>query len=512
MTSKFFLMKNVLITGAFILIVNYAKAQSFPDALTKPCLSCESLKELQLPDVSIMQTAMINEPSPHCKVLGVIGKEIKFEVLLPEKWNSRFVMGGGGGFSGRIQNSARKTINHGFASAGTDTGHQGPGISADWAYYNVERQLNFGHLAIHRTAVTAKEIIRQYYCAGIDFSYFYGCSRGGGQAMMEAQKYPADFDGIVAGAPAFTWPAMCAEFFQNSKKLYPEPDDSDNPVISAAHLKLLHEQVLLQCDELDGVKDGILNDPQECKIDFSKLPSCKSNKPVANCFTEKQIDAVKTIYKGVEHQGKLIYPGFAPGAENDGGWERWIIGPNAGTLDKGYPTLHLAFGSEVFKYFVYHDSTWNFRDFNINTFAEDTKFASSFLDATSTNYQAFKENGAKMIIYHGWNDAALSALATIDHYEKAMKEDEQINDHIRLFLLPGVKHCGGGNGPDQVDWLALIISWVENGIAPERVVAKKTKDGKVIMTRPVFPYPQKAKYSGSGDPFEESNFTNESDD
>jgi len=251
-------MKYSFIFYFLLFVSSRVTAQFNPGKFQNPCISCEALKDLSLPDVIITETETINEPSPHCKVQGVISKEINFEVLLPLKWNSRFVMGGGGGFSGRIQNSARKTISDGFASAGTDTGHQGPGISADWAFYNVERQVNFGHLAIHRTAVTAKEVIRQYYCSEISFNYFYGCSRGGGQAMMEAQRYPSDFDGIVAGAPAFTWPAMCAEFFQNSKKLYPQRENIQKPVISKAHLKLLHEQVLLQCDELDGIKDSVI--------------------------------------------------------------------------------------------------------------------------------------------------------------------------------------------------------------------------------------------------------------
>ncbi len=201
-----FLKPGKLITQGIIfgwLFVSFLAWGQGPDDTTKsPCLPCDGLEDLTVPDVIIAKNEKLEQPVPHCKIVGTIGKEISFEILLPEVWNARYVMGGNGGFAGSMQYNPGKLAD-GYATGGTDTGHQGSGIKADWALNNMERQVNFGHLAVHRTAVTSQEIIRQYYCSPPEFSYFVGCSRGGGQAMVEAQRYPEDFDGIVCGAPAF---------------------------------------------------------------------------------------------------------------------------------------------------------------------------------------------------------------------------------------------------------------------------------------------------------------------
>ncbi|CAN5151879.1 hypothetical protein BH23BAC1_BH23BAC1_41220 [soil metagenome] len=219
------------------------------------CITCEELKNLKLPDVRISEVVKIETGTSHCKVLGTIGKEINFELLLPTLWNGRFVMGGGGGFVGSIQNMARSSVDSGYATAGTDTGHQADGLKADWALNNMERQVNFGHLAVHRTAEVSKALISHFYCSDAEYSYFIGCSRGGGQAMMEAQRYPEDFDGIVAGAPAFNWPANGAEFIQNSQTIYPNPARLNEPVITKENLQLLQALILNYCDVNDGVKE-----------------------------------------------------------------------------------------------------------------------------------------------------------------------------------------------------------------------------------------------------------------
>jgi len=469
------------------------------------CVPCEELKELKLPDVSISETTVVEEQVSFCKVLGTIGKEINFELLLPDKWNVRYVMGGGGGFVGSIQNTARWTINHGYATSGTDTGHQGHTLKADWALNNMERQLNFGHLAVHRTSEVSKAIISHYYCSDPEYSYFMGCSRGGGQAMMEAQRYPKDFDGIVTGAPAFNWPAIGAELIQNTQAIYPT-NDIDNGIISKANLGLLQSLVLEQCDDLDGVKDNFLNDPRECKFDFSKLPVC-DGEPNDECFTPAQINAIKTVYNGVSNDQGDIHPGFPPGCENEpGSWFVWISGPFPDFKSLGFPTLHYAFGTEMFKYLFFQNPDWDYLKYDFSNFSQDTRYASAYLNATSTDYGAFKNRGGKMIIWHGWNDPALSALATIDHLEAVEKQDPGVNEYLRLYLLPGVLHCEGGPGPSEVNWLELVREWVENGNAPERVVVSKTEDGNVKLTRPVFPYPRKAVYDGTGDPNKESSF------
>lgn len=479
------------------------------------CIPCSELKNLRLPDVTINLSEQISPDSTnkdydvksHCKVAGVIGKEINFELLLPDSWNGRFAMGGGGGFVGNIQNMARYSVNRGFATAGTDTGHEGDGLKAGWALNNMERQVNFGHLAIHRTAAVAKVLIYNFYCSDPEYSYFIGCSRGGGQAMMEAQRYPDDFDGIVTGAPAFNWPELAVEFIQNMQAVYPNQGDFENPIITRDNLKLLQKTVLEACDQIDGLDDGIMNDPRDCNFDLSDLPICKDDQAGKHCFTKGQIEAIRKIYEGVIIDGKEVYPGFPFGGENDnGGWISWIVGPNDFLKSLNFPSLQFGFGTEVMKYLIYNDPDWDYLKYDFTNFEHDTKYAASYLNATSTDYTEFKANNNKMIIYHGWEDAALSALSTINYFESVKESDSEVDNYLRLYLLPGVLHCGGGPGPDEADWLHIIQDWVENGEAPGRVVVSKKEKGKIVMSRPVYPYPRNAVYKGEGDPNIESSF------
>ena len=481
---------------------------------TKPCIPCEQLKGLQLPDVTIVEARSMKNDTlldaiisvPSCFLLGRIGREIQFELLLPLEWNERFVMSGGGGFVGTIQKGYRSTVNDGYATVGTDTGHKGEGTDASWALNNMERQINFGRLAVHLTAVVSKSIIHSYYCKDPAFTYFLGCSRGGGQAMVEAQQYPEDFDGIVAGAPAFSWPAIGAKFITISQKIYPDPKNIKS-VITSDNLRLLQDLILRKCDALDGIKDSILNDPRSCPFDLSTLPVCPDNVSKANCFTAQQLKAIKTIYEPLMGNREVLYPGFPFGGENEpGGWDIWITGTNPYVPQ---PSLHYQFGTNMFKYLVYNDPDWDYSRYDLSTFSKDTRYASAFLDAIKTDYTEFKKAGGKMIMYHGWNDAALSALQTIRHYEEVEQKDKTVQSYLRLFMLPGVLHCNGGQGPGDVDWLKLIRDWVEKNTSPERVVMSKSKNGKTVMTRPVFPYPKIAVYRGKGSTNAEASFTTE---
>jgi len=489
-----------------------AQAQESTDENYKSCIPCTEIKGLRLPDVTITEAILIvgnedNKDVSHCKLNGIISKEIHFELLLPEQWNGRFAMGGGGGFVGNVENLARFSLNQGFATAGTDTGHQGHGLSAEWAYNNMERQLNFGHLAVHRTAEVSKVLIYYYYCSDPEYSYFFGCSRGGGQAMMEAQRYPDDFDGIIAMAPAYNWPEIASEFIQNSKILYPDPSDIENPVLTRDNLKTLQEAVLNGCDELDGVKDKLMNDPRDCDFKMSDLPICPDDKMGNGCFTKAQLEAIKTIYGGVVIDGKEVYPGFPFGSENeDGGWVSWIVGPMESLKPLNFPSLQYGFGTEMYKYLIYNDPNWDYSKYDYSNFFEDTEYAASYLNATSTDYSGLKNNNGKILLVHGWDDPALSALSTIDHYESVMESDPEYDSFMKLYLLPGVLHCGGGRGPSEADWLQIIQKWVENGEPPDRIVVSKKDTEKVIMSRPVFPYPRTAIYDGKGDPNLETSF------
>jgi Tannase and feruloyl esterase len=471
-------------------------------SLTQNCVPCEQLKSIQLPDIAILDAK--ETPEGHCRILGRIGKEINFELLLPKNWNKRFVMGGGGGFVGSITNLASSYVNSGFATSGTDTGHKGSGMQARWALNNMERQLNFGQLAIHRTATVSKAIINAYYCSYPIYSYFIGASRGGGQGMLEAQLYPEDFNGIVIACPAIGWPAFAAKFIQIAQKIYPDPKNLNNHVITQDNLWLLQHHVLKQCDGIDGLVDSIISNPINCKFDLSGLPVCPDNKIRSDCFTKQQLDAIKTICEPLIIQKDTVYPGFVLGAENEiNSWGSWITGSDTSLKTPSYQYL---FGTETFKYLIFNDPGWDYSKYDFSNYYKDTKYASSYLDATKTDYSEFKKRDGKIIMVHGWNDPAQSVYSTINHYKAVEKNDKDLRSYMRLFLLPGVLHLYGGLGPDNADWLNLLVDWVEKNEAPERVIVSKIINNQVIMTRPVYPFPKIVKYDGQGNPKLESSF------
>lgn len=481
--------------------------------------SCSELASLMLPDVRITEAVAIDSSqqasdpvkAPHCKVTGVIGKEIRFALLLPDDWNKRFLMGGGGGYVGQVQNQALWSVDMGYATVGTDTGHEGNGLRAGWALDNLERQLNFGHLAVHRTAEVAKAIIRAYYGSAPEFSYFTGCSRGGGQALMEAQRYPEDFDGIISGAPALHWTGFMAEMVQNIQLNFPDPKNLAKPVVTPENLSLLESSILNACDSIDGVTDGVMEDPRDCAFALASIPSCPEDPPGPACFTNAQRAAIERVYAPVTNQKGEIYPGQPFGGENQpGGWQPWITGIHEGVFEesKGQtPNLQWGFGTEFFKYFVYGDPAWDYTRYDFSTWEEDTRLVSTFMNATDPDLSAFKARGGKLILWHGWSDPALTALASVAYYEQVEALDANVRDYFRMFMMPGVLHCGGGPGPARVDWLAILVDWVENGKPSERVVASKfDEDGQVVRTRPLCAYPQRAFYIGKGDTNEQESF------
>jgi feruloyl esterase len=461
-------------------------------------LTIEELKNLRLPDVVLESaTQVVPDPGkdPHgaayVEVNGVIGGDIRFELLLPNTWNGRFVMGGGGGFVGTVQNSARYAVNGGYATVGTDTGHEWqPGYSARWAFDDLEARLNFGYLAVHRTAVVAKALIRDYYNAEATYSYFSGCSRGGGQAMMEAQRFPEDFDGIVAGAPAFDWPGLAANGVSIQQTLYPDPEHLDRTVLDSETLRKLQAAILEQCDAQDGLKDGVVQDPPSARFDLSKVAG----------LTDEQRKAIAAIYAGAHDDKGLIYPGYTPGAECDPDqWILWIVGPAPGLAKDHAPDLMFAFGTEIFKYLVFNNPDWNYSTYDFSHFAGDTRLAATYLNATNANLDGLKARKGKLIIWHGWADPALPAQATVDYYRRVQAHDPNADAYCRLFMVPGCFHCGGGPGASDVNWLSIIGEWVEHGQAPNRVIASKSEPGGIERTRPLYCYPTVAVYKGSGD-------------
>ena len=494
-------MKSLIVVT--ILLAGLVSISAAPGQSTNH-LNADELRKLRLPDVvveSITPVAGGQKPpdrAAYLEVKGIIGGNIRFELLLPESWNGRFVMGGGGGFVGSVQNAARDSVNRGYATVGTDTGHEyQPGYMAGWALDNLEAQVNFGYLAVHRTTEVAKAIVRAYYGSDAAYSYFVGCSRGGGQAMMEAQRFPNDFDGIVAGAPAFNWTGIAATMVSIARALYPDPTHLDHTVLSKAALQKLAAAILDQCDAQDGLKDGVVQDPMAAHFDLAKVAG----------LTEDERKAIQAIYDGARSAHGPIAPGFTPGAECDPDqWIAWIVGPVPTMVAKDHvPDLSFAFSTQIFKYLVFNQPEWDYSKYDFSNFERDTRLAASFLNATNPNLEPFKAHKGKLILWHGWADPALPAQATIDYYNQVLTHDAAAAEYCRLFMVPGCLHCGGGPGAANVDWLATIVDWVEHASAPDKLIASRKENGKTV-TRPLFPFPRVAVYKGSGDPDQAENF------
>ena len=473
---------------------------------------CESVTNFVLPDIRIESTQRVAEPVPHCKVVGVIGPEIRFELLLPDTWNGKFIMGGGGGFVGSVQNAALQysdPLQRGYVTVGTDTGHQAHGVDASWALNNLQRLVNFGHVAVHRTAEMSKAIAHLYYGSPVAQSYFIGCSRGGGQALMEAQRYPQDFDGIIAGAPAYNWSGIAAQGVQIQQHMYPDPADTSRPVVSQDNLALLKREILAACDGLDGLEDGILNDPRECQFDLQSLPACVEDEPGPQCLTDAQRGAIQAVYSGAhDGAGNLLMPGYPVGSEGESnGWVPWIVG-GAVPILPGVPSLQVGFSNGIFKYFIHQDPDWQYMTQKFDDYANESRLAGSVLNATATDLSAFKSAGGKLLMWHGWSDPALTALASAQYYEAVAAGDPEVEDYFRFFLLPGVLHCAGGPGPSLVDYLTPLEQWVEHGLAPVQLTARFAgTDGVSAGARPLCAYPKHAQYKGSGSDRVVSNFT-----
>ena len=479
---------------------------------------CSATAFPPLPDVWIRSVTHETAPVPNCKVAGVIGTETNFELLLPDTWNGKFVMGGGGGFVGSVVNMSLMygSLQAGYATVGTDTGHQANSLDASWALNNLERIVSFGHQAVHRTAVTAKALTSAYYGQDASRNYFIGCSRGGGQALMEAQRYPEDFDGIVAGAPAYNWThELGGRNAWVNQVMYPDPNDLSVAVIGPEKTQLIGKAVMDQCDSLDGLEDGILNNPLQCKFDVSSL-ACEGSKTNA-CLTDQEVKAAKRIYDDLHNQEGRIFPGMPPGGElSPGGWALWFTGgldlqQDVGDFQEGMrtesdfpdpvtPNAHFAFGNGVMKYLVYHDPDWNYADYTFETFQSDVAKVAPTLNATNPDLTAFRERGGKLLIWSGWGDMALSPLGTIEYYERVLKHDASASEDVSLVMMPGVDHCAGGVGPFWVNYLDEIDKWVETGKGPEQMTAYWLNDQmQPDGSRPVCAYPKYVKYKGTGD-------------
>jgi feruloyl esterase len=416
--------------------------------------------------------------------------DVRIEVWLPASgWNGKLQSVGNGGWAGVISYSALAVaLAGGYAAAGTDTGHTGNGGS--FAFGHPEKMTDFAYRSVHAMTVAAKEIIAAFYGHGPDISYWNGCSTGGRQGLTEAQRYPSDYNGIIAGAPAnnrthlYVWSVSVAQTVHKDEASYIPP----------SKYAVIHGAVLDACDALDGLKDGLIGDPMRCHFD-PKVLTCKgSDEP--SCLTAPQVETARRLYAAAKNPrtGQEIYPGLEPGSELG-----WAI--HAGPQP-------LSFATDGFKYVTFNNPDWDFRTLNLdNDVAVADKVDNGTTSAMDPNLKEFFGRGGKLLMYHGWSDPNIAPLNTINYYQSVLKVMGGAADHsIRLFMFPGMGHCGGGEGPNTFDAIGTLSQWFEKGQAPNQVLASHRADGVVDRTRPICAYPHAAAYKGSGSIDDAANF------
>jgi len=493
---------------------------------------CRDLASLALPHTTVVQAAAVEAgkltppvegkdpiygqlPS-FCRVVLMArpsgDSAIAIEVWLPlAAWNGKFLGTGNGGFAGSIYyHDLARAVQHGYAAAGTDTGHTGSSIEAGWALGHPEKVIDFGNRGVHEMTLTGQAVAQAFYGRAAEHRYFASCSDGGREALMEAQRFPADYDGILAGAPAYHWTYLVSGGLPAVQAL------GGNPAgyIPPAKLKTIADAVLAQCSP--GNTTGFLDDPRQCRFNLETL-LCKGA-DTSQCLTRPQVASLKTLYAGARTKdGRVVNPGMLPGAElGPGGWETWITGSEPSK------SLGVAFLSGYFANMVYGKADLDVQKLNLDDAlkAAEEKTAAA-LDAVNPDLSAFSGRGGKLILYHGWNDPAIPAMGTVYYFNrvKAAAGAAKAGEFTRLFMVPGMQHCGGGpgaadfgqdgwkqtgapNDPEHNIYLALE-AWVEKGAAPEKVIAEKVvvDEGKpaVALSRPLCAYPRVAKYTGSGD-------------
>ena len=537
------MLKRATITVIWILGVSVTQAQQA--AISGK--NCADLAKLSLPAAHIVSAQMVARGAftppgsspmgpavnpifgvlpPFCRAVVLAtptaDSAIPIEVWMPARgWNGRFLGQGNGGFAGVIYYEALAgAVLHGYASSATDTGHAGSMADATWALGHPEKVIDFGYRAIHEMTLKSKAIIRAYYAPPLKHSYFAACSDGGREALMEAQRFPGDYDGIAAGAPANNWTHLITNALYNSQALLVDPTD----YIAASKLPAIDAAVIAECDGADEVVDGVVNDPRRCHFHPAKL-LCKGPE-TDKCLTSPQAHTLELLYAaGHDKAGEQIFPGYLPGSEDGpGGWAPWITGAAPQT------SAMFAFAYGYFADMVYERPDWDYKKADVgDALKAAIERTGNAVDATNPDLKPFAARGGKLILYHGLNDPAISALNTIDYYNavRATTGPKETDSFVRLFMVPGMQHCSGGPGatsfgqggyvpagsPDdpEHDLYLALEAWVEKGSAPEKLMATKYDERsatpRVVMTRPLCAYPLQAKYLGTGDNTDAANFT-----
>lgn len=494
---------------------------------------CAAVAKLALKDTTIASASVVPAANPmpeYCKVLGSIKNlpqsTIEFEVALPtSKWNGKYFFAGGGGFNGAIP-KLDQALAEGYAAAGSDTGHKGDSLDGQWALDNLQAQVNYAHLATHVTTQIGKQIVQAFYAQSARRSYFVGCSNGGKMALMEVQRYPDDFDAAIAGDPVIDRTKLMMAYTYNARALARGP-------IPPSKIPVIEKATLAACRNGGGVYGDLITTPGRCKFDPRTIQCASGDGP--NCLTSDQAQALDKIFHGaVNSAGAQLYPGFTVGHEDD--YVSFITGNGTSSAS---PSSTWKFQEGFMRYFIFRPTYDPVEQFNFDKDLAKLESFSQDQDAVNPDLSAFKAHGGKLILYHGWADHSITPVRTVEYYASVIdmmgnprpdpgaENAGDITDFARLFMVPGMHHCGGGPGtasfgaanqgfPTQYDAEHDIVMaldrWVETGAAPDKIIASHLTNKVADRTLPLCPYPQTAVYSGSGDVKDAQNYRCESHD
>jgi feruloyl esterase len=467
---------------------------------------CASMAGATADGVRIISSEMIaaNDSVPaHCRINGVIPTEVGFHINLPVAWNGRLYMYGNGGYAGEDaeapneQKSRDTALSNGFATARTDTGHLASKEPLGTFAVDHTKVIDHGYRAVHETVTLAKKLVTQFYGTPPKFSYWDGCSTGGREGVMSAQRYPSDFNGIVANAPTLRWTDIMIKGLWNQRAL-------ERGAFAQAKMATIFKAVTSKCDAIDGSTDGLIDDPRQCKFNpATDVKRCAPGNDNDDCLTDGQANALQDIYDGPKDStGKPIFVGQVPGSEDASTLAPFLMMPD------GSQNVLTRFANSWMKYLAFQDPNYDPKSFDFDKDPQRIRKIDEIFNPT-IDLAAFRDAGGKMITVWGWADNALNPQMGTNYYDELARMYSLANTQsfYRFYLVPGLAHCRGGYGPTDVDALTTLIDWAEGGTVPERIPAQMTKDGKVKFQRAYCAYPQATRYKGSGDTEDPKNYT-----